>query len=182
MAPPEEASAPVWQGRRGWWMDRGSQPKSRLASVTFAWEMLCLNRAGSMLNITSQRQDPEILIFCYKSIPRKIRSHAQTPCAQVSFWSIRPSKGYCRKTRPREAETDSSWRTSVNFYQKTKQVFPFHKAGENVKWFVFHYLLIHEELNYSLSIRLFLMLCRAWLVLYMHFEMCRPLVEYCFTI
>ena len=44
-------------------MDHGSQPKSRLASVSFARELLCLNRAGSMLNISSQWQDPEILIF-----------------------------------------------------------------------------------------------------------------------
>ena len=53
-------------------MDHGSQPKSRLTSVTSARELLCLNRAGSMLNITSQRLDPEILIFCYKSILQKI--------------------------------------------------------------------------------------------------------------
>ena len=53
-------------------MDDGSQPKSRLAAITFAWELLCLNRAGFMLNMTSQRQDPDILIFCYKSILRKI--------------------------------------------------------------------------------------------------------------
>ena len=58
-----------------------------------------------MLNITSQWQDPEILICCYKSILRKIRSHAETPCAQVSFRPIRPFKGYRRKTDPREAET-----------------------------------------------------------------------------
>ena len=63
-------------------MDHGSQPKSRLASVTFARELLCLNRAGSMLNITSQWQDPEILIFCYKSILRKIGSHAKTPMSK----------------------------------------------------------------------------------------------------
>ena len=67
-------------------MDHGSQPKSRLASVTIARELLCLNRAGSMLNITSQWQDHEVLIFfCYKSILRKIRPHAETTCAQVLF-------------------------------------------------------------------------------------------------
>ena len=44
-------------------MDHGSLPKSRLTAVTLARELLCLNRAGSMLNITSQWQDPEILIF-----------------------------------------------------------------------------------------------------------------------
>ena len=53
-------------------MNHGSQPKSRVASVTFARELLYLNRAGSILNITSQWQDPEILIFCYGSILRKI--------------------------------------------------------------------------------------------------------------
>ena len=52
-------------------MDHGSQPKSRLASVTFAQELLCLKRVGSMLNITSQWQDPGILIFCHKNILRK---------------------------------------------------------------------------------------------------------------
>ena len=90
-------------------MDHGSQPKSRLSSVTFAREPLCLNRAGPMLNITSQRQDPEIWIFCHKSILRKIRSHAKTPCAQISFWYIRPFQGYRRKTCPHETETDSRY-------------------------------------------------------------------------
>ena len=68
-------------------MDHGSQPKSRmaLASVAFARKLLCLIKAGSMLNITSQWQDPEILILFYKSISRKIRSHDETTCAQVSF-------------------------------------------------------------------------------------------------
>ena len=75
MTPLAEASAPVWQGGRGWWMDHGSQPKSRLASGTFARELICLNRAGSMLNITSQWQDR--VFFCYKSILRKIRSVAE---------------------------------------------------------------------------------------------------------
>ena len=66
-------------------MDDGSQPKSRLAFVAFAWELLCLNRVGSMLKIRSQWQDPEILVFCYKSILRKTRSHAETSYAKVSF-------------------------------------------------------------------------------------------------
>ena len=66
-------------------MDDGSQLKSRLASVAFAREALCLNRAGSMLNIMSQWQDPEMLVFCYKSILLKNRSNAETPCTQVSF-------------------------------------------------------------------------------------------------
>ena len=59
-----------------------------------------------MLNITSQWQGPEILIFL-KSLLRKIRSHAETPYAEVSFWSVRPFKGYRKKTGSREAETDS---------------------------------------------------------------------------
>ena len=66
-------------------MDHGSQPKSRLASVAFARELPCLNREGSMLNIMSPWQSPEIRIFCYKSILRKIRVHAETPCAYVPF-------------------------------------------------------------------------------------------------
>ena len=89
-------------------MDHESQSKSRLASVTFAREKLYLNIAGSMLTITSQWQDPEILIFCFESILQKNRSHAETPSVQLSFRSIRPFKGYSRKTGPREAETDSS--------------------------------------------------------------------------
>ena len=53
-------------------MDHESQPKSQLASVTFARELLCLNRAGSMLNITSQWQDPEILIFVIRVYYEKL--------------------------------------------------------------------------------------------------------------
>ena len=34
----------------------GSQPKSRVASVTFTRELLCLNRAVSILSITMQWQ------------------------------------------------------------------------------------------------------------------------------
>ena len=63
-------------------MNHGLQPKSRLAYVTFARKLLCLNRAGSILNITSQCQDPEILFFCYKSVIRKFRSHAETPVSK----------------------------------------------------------------------------------------------------
>ena len=41
--------------RWAWLMkDHESQPNSRLASVSFARELLCLNRAGLMLNITGQ--------------------------------------------------------------------------------------------------------------------------------
>ena len=53
-------------------MDPGSQPKSRLASVTFARELICLNRTGSMLSITSQRQDCKILIFVIRIYYEKI--------------------------------------------------------------------------------------------------------------
>ena len=97
--PPTEASAPVWWGGRGWC-------GSRIAALVTAGnrnictELLYLNRAGSMLNITSQRQDPEISIFCWKSMLRKIRSHAATSCAQVSLGSTRLIKGYRRKTGP----------------------------------------------------------------------------------
>ena len=52
--PPAEARAPAYEGGRGWWMDHGSQPKSRMVALTFTRELLCLNRAGAMLNITSQ--------------------------------------------------------------------------------------------------------------------------------
>ena len=76
--------------------------------IAFARELLCLNRVGSMLDITSQWQDPDFLFFYYKSILPKIRSHAETPRAKVLFWSIRLCKEYRRKTGPREAETDSS--------------------------------------------------------------------------
>ena len=69
-----------------------------------------------MLNITSQWQDPEILIFCYKSILRKIRSHAENPYVQVLFWSMRPLKGYRRKTGPHEAENDSRYWPDIAVY------------------------------------------------------------------
>ena len=49
-------------------MGHGSQPKSRLATVTSAQELLCLNRAGSMPYITTQWQDPKILIFLFFAI------------------------------------------------------------------------------------------------------------------
>ena len=44
-------------------MDHGSQPESRLASVTFARKLLCLNGAGSRLNITSRWQDPDFFVI-----------------------------------------------------------------------------------------------------------------------
>ena len=60
-------------------MDHGSLPKSRLASITSAKELLCLNRAGSMLNIACHRQYPEIWIFCYESILQKIDHMLKPP-------------------------------------------------------------------------------------------------------
>ena len=62
-------------------MDHGSQSKFRLPSVFFARELLCLNRAGSLFNITRQWQDNEILIFCYKSVSRKKIGHMLKPLA-----------------------------------------------------------------------------------------------------
>ena len=53
-------------------MDHGYQPKSRLAAVTFAWELPGLNRAGSMLNITSKWQYPEMLIFVIRVYHEKL--------------------------------------------------------------------------------------------------------------
>ena len=38
---------------------------SRLAAVTFARELHCLNRDGDMFNITSQWQDIDILFVCF---------------------------------------------------------------------------------------------------------------------
>ena len=62
-------------------MDCRSQRKSRMAPVTFARELLCLDRAGSMLNITSQWQDTEILIFCYIRVYYKKLGHMLKPLA-----------------------------------------------------------------------------------------------------
>ena len=60
-------------------MDHGSQTKSRLTSVILTRELHRLDRAGSMLSITSQWQESEILIFCYKRYTTKqIKSHVET--------------------------------------------------------------------------------------------------------
>ena len=88
----------------------GSQPKSRLAAVTFARELLCLNRAGSMLNIKSQWQDSEFFIYFFvirvyyeklghvlKPLVSKFRSDLSARLRDIP-----------RKTGPHEAETDSS--------------------------------------------------------------------------
>ena len=60
-----------------------------------------------MLNITSQWQDFEILIFCYKSIVRKIRSHAETPL--LKFRSYLSDRLRDIAEGPGEAETDSTY-------------------------------------------------------------------------
>ena len=44
--------------------------------------------------------------FCYKEYITRNRSHVETHCAQVLSSSIRPFKGYRRKTGPHEAEAD----------------------------------------------------------------------------
>ena len=57
-----------WAGLMNGSLDHRPQAKSLLASVTFAQELLCLNRAGSMLRTTNQWQDHKILIFfCRKN-------------------------------------------------------------------------------------------------------------------
>ena len=72
-------------------MDDGSQPKSRLASVTAARELLCLNRAGFMFNITSQWQGPEVLIFfcfvmgvCCEKLDHMLKPLAPKFCSDLS--------------------------------------------------------------------------------------------------
>ena len=67
-----------------------------------------------IFNISSQWQDPEILVFCYKRILRRIRSHAETPCVQVSARSICQFNKYRQKIGPREAEADSRRFTEIN--------------------------------------------------------------------
>ena len=73
-------------------MDQGSQPKSRLVSVTFARELLCLNRVRSMFNITSQWQDSEILDFFVKGQYYEKLGHMLKPlepkfCSDLSIRS-----------------------------------------------------------------------------------------------
>ena len=53
-------------------MDHGSQSKSPLEAVIFARELHCLNGASTMLNITSQWQDPEFLVFVIRVYCKKI--------------------------------------------------------------------------------------------------------------
>ena len=53
-------------------MNHGLQPKSRLAYVAFARKLLCLNRGGSIPNITSQCQDRQILIFVVRVYYEKL--------------------------------------------------------------------------------------------------------------
>ena len=95
---------------------------SRIAAkVTAGIRSLCAETALSKQSRLHAKyykpmEDPENMIFfCYKSIPRKIRSRAVTPYVQVSFRFIRPFKGYRQKTGPRDSETDSkSWYTQLS--------------------------------------------------------------------
>ena len=89
-------------------MDHVSQPKSQLASLALARELLCLNRPGSMLNITSQWRDREILIFRYKSIYEKLdHMNAEAPMSMFgSYLSVR-LRDNTEKTGLCKAETDS---------------------------------------------------------------------------
>ena len=87
-------------------MDHGSQPKSRLASVTFAQELLCLNRAGPMLSIASQWKDPDFFLVVrvyYENLGQMLK-----PVVPKFHSDLSLRLRYCRKTNPREAETDSS--------------------------------------------------------------------------
>ena len=64
-----------------------------------------IRRGGLLRHVTnfyvrSQWQDREILFFRDKSALWKIRSHAETPCAQVSSRSIDPFKRYRWKAGP----------------------------------------------------------------------------------
>ena len=87
-------------------MNHGSQPKSRLTAVTFAGELPCPDRAGSIVNITSQWQDPQILISCYKRTLQKKVACWNPLCPNVVLIYIHPFRGYRWKTGPHEAETD----------------------------------------------------------------------------
>ena len=49
-----------------------------MAAVTFARELQYLNRSGSMLNITSQWQDPQILIFFFFAIKSILQEIGRT--------------------------------------------------------------------------------------------------------
>ena len=60
-------------------MDHGSHSKLRLVAVPFAQKLHCLNRAGSMLNITSQWQGPEILIFSFIRVYHERLGHMLKP-------------------------------------------------------------------------------------------------------
>ena len=87
-------------------MDHGSQPKSRLAAVTFAQELHCLNRGVSILNVTSQWKDTEILIFCYKSMLQKLRRMQKSLVPKFRPDLCVRLKEITEKA-PRKAETDS---------------------------------------------------------------------------
>ena len=64
------------------------------------------------------------------------------------------------------------------FYHKTKASLSIPQGVENVSVVCFPLFAYTWKLNYSLSMRLFLMLYRVGFVWYMHFNMCRPLVAF----
>ena len=73
-----------------------------------------LLRHAAIFNITSQWQDPEILIYCYNSIWWKIGPHVETPCAQVSFWSTCPFKRYRGKRIPAKLKPTAGDAVSIS--------------------------------------------------------------------
>ena len=76
------------------------------AQVTTGIRNLCAGTALSGLSqLHAERYELmtrqwNFVLFCYKSTLWKIRSQAETPCAQVSFWFIRPLKGIAEKQVP----------------------------------------------------------------------------------
>ena len=53
-------------------MDHGLQPKSRLAAVTLARGLICMNRTGTISKLRANGKTLKMLIFFYKSILQKI--------------------------------------------------------------------------------------------------------------
>ena len=84
-------------------MDHGSQPKSRLASVAFTRELLCRNGSGSMLNITCQWLNHDILIFVIRVHYGKLGHMLKPPVAKfrsdISILLISPRHAGAPKLR-----------------------------------------------------------------------------------
>ena len=102
------------------WSTHQSRPAYQTGALASAGGVY-IRRGGllrhvAILNIRSKWQGLKIVTFCYESMLWKIRSHAQSPCAQVSSWSIFPFNIYPRKTGPREAETDSRYLSYINIF------------------------------------------------------------------